>query len=276
MRLEIKNAVCGYGSKTVIDNISVRVKSGEILCLLGPNGVGKTTFFKTILGFLNLKSGEILLDGENVRSWSRKRFAKTIGYVPQVHTPPFPFSVLDVVVMGRTAHLGTFESPSKNDLKLAEEALQILGVGFLGDRIYTEISGGERQMVLIARALVQQPEILIMDEPTSNLDFGNQVRVLEQINSLVQRGMGVVMTSHFPDHAFLCSGKVALMKRNNEFLFGNAEEVITEENLYSAYGVHVKIAGVYNQAGECIKTCIPMLNNGLVGRSNYDYRENAV
>ena len=262
MILEIKNAVCGYGAEAVTGSISLRVESGELLCLLGPNGVGKTTFFKTVLGFLKPHGGEIALNGLDIRRWRRKKLAKAIGYVPQAHTPPFPFSVLDVVVMGRTAHLGAFESPSKKDAALAEEALDTMGVGSLRDRTYTELSGGERQLVLIARAFVQQPEILVMDEPTSNLDFGNQIRVLEQVNRLVRRGMGVIMTTHFPDHAFLCPGKAALMKRNNEFLFGSAEEIVTEENLRSAYGVDVKIAGVLNDSGEYIRTCIPMLERG--------------
>ncbi|MCI1945713.1 ABC transporter ATP-binding protein [Clostridium luticellarii] len=261
MKLEIKNAICGYGSKTVIKGISVKVKSGEILCLLGPNGVGKTTFFKTILGFLKLQGGEIILDGENIRNWSKKRLAKAIGYVPQAHTPPFPFSVLDVVIMGRSAHLGTFASPSKNDVAIAEESLETLGISFLKNKIYTEISGGERQMVLIARALTQQPHILIMDEPTSNLDFGNQIRVLERINSLVKKGMGVIMTTHFPDHTFLCPSKVALMQKNNIFNVGDVNDVVTEENLKSAYGVDVKIISTVNNQGQPIKTCIPLLAN---------------
>jgi iron complex transport system ATP-binding protein len=260
MKLEIKNAVCGYGSRAVVNDISVNVESGEILCLLGPNGVGKTTFFKTILGFLKLQGGEILLNGENVRNWNRAKLAKAIGYVPQAHTPHFPFSVLDVVVMGRTAHLGTFASPSKKDIKIAENALEILSVSFLKDRIYTEISGGERQMVLIARALTQEPEILVMDEPTSNLDFGNQIRVLEQINLLAKRGIGVIMTSHFPNHAFLCSTKVALMQKNNNFIVGDVDAVITEENLRSAYGINVKITETLNEQGENIKSCVPLLS----------------
>ncbi|MHC1682775.1 MAG: ABC transporter ATP-binding protein [Clostridiaceae bacterium] len=260
MKLEIKNVVCGYGSKVVVRDISVNVESGEILCLLGPNGVGKTTFFKSILGFLKLQGGEIILDGENVQNWSKKKLAKAIGYVPQAHTPPFPFSVLDVVVMGRTAHLGTFASPSKEDVEIAEEALERLGISFLKDRIYTEISGGERQMVLIARALTQQPNILVMDEPTSNLDFGNQIRVLEQINRLSKSGLGIIMTSHFPDHAFLCSTKVALMQRENKFIVGTVDEVVTEENLKSAYGVDVKITSSIRSNGELIKSCIPLLS----------------
>jgi len=244
----------------VVEDISLKLGSGEILCLLGPNGVGKTTLFKSILGFLKLRGGEILLDGENVQAWPRKRLAKALGYVPQAHTPPFPFKVLDVVVMGRAAHLSITGSPAKEDLAIAEEALEILNVPFLKDRIYTEISGGERQLVLIARALAQQPEILVMDEPTSSLDFGNQIRVLEQIKRLAQRGIGVIMTSHFPDHAFLCSTKVALMQKNNVFTVGSVDEVVTEKNLKLAYGVDVKITHTINNRGERIRSCIPLLS----------------
>ncbi|WP_088186832.1 ABC transporter ATP-binding protein [Desulfosporosinus sp. FKA] len=259
MKLEIEHASCGYDQRDVLKDISLKLESGEILCLLGPNGVGKTTLFKTILGFLKLRGGEILLDGENIQNWPRKRLAQALGYVPQAHTPPFPFTVLDVVVMGRTAHLGMISSPSQNDLAIAEEALEILEVSHLKDRIYTEISGGERQMVLIARALAQQPKILIMDEPTSNLDFGNQIRVLEQIRRLAQRGLGVIMTSHFPDHAFLCSTKVALLQRNNTISVGSADEVVTEKNLKAAYGIDVKITESFNHKGETAKACIPLL-----------------
>lgn len=260
LKLEIRGASCGYGKRNVVEDISIKLESGEILCLLGPNGVGKTTLFKSILGFLKLQGGEILLDGQNVQTWSRKRLAKVLGYVPQAHTPPFPFEVLDVVVMGRTAHLSAAGSPSKADVAIAEEALEILDVTFLKNRIYTEISGGERQMVLIARALAQQPEILVLDEPTSNLDYGNQIRVLEQINRLARRGLGVIMTSHFPNQAFLCSTKVALLQRNNAFTIGSVDEVVTEENLKKAYGINVKITNTLNDRGESIRACIPLMN----------------
>lgn len=260
MKLEVKKACCGYGNRIVVRDISMDVGEGEILCLLGPNGVGKTTLFKTILGFLKLQGGEILLNGENINSMSKKRIAKAVGYVPQAHTPPFPFNVIDVVVMGRTAHLGMFDSPTKKDIIIAEEALENLNISYLKDRIYTEISGGERQMVLIARALTQQPEILVMDEPTSNLDFGNQIRVLEQINKLAGKGIGIIMTSHFPNHAFLCSTKVVLMKKDNEYIVGDINKVITEENLNSAYGIKVKIINTVDEKGEEFKACVPMLN----------------
>lgn len=260
MRLEVKNAICGYGTNIVVKDISMNVNSGEILCLLGPNGVGKTTFFKTILGFLKLRGGEILLDQENINNLSRKQLAKIIGYVPQAHTLPFPFKVFDVVLMGRTAHLSMFASPTKEDVRISEEAINTLKISYLKDKIYTEISGGERQMVLIARALAQQPQILIMDEPTSNLDFGNQIRVLEQINKLSKDGLAVVMTSHVPNHAFLCSTKVALMQKNNIFTVGDVDEVVTEEMLKKAYGINVKIITTINPSGDKVKACIPMIN----------------
>lgn len=260
MKLEIKNAVCGYGSKIVVDGISVKVESGEILCLLGPNGVGKTTLFKTILGFLKLMSGKITLNDDNIQNFSKRKLAMAIGYVPQAHIPSFPYKVLDVVTMGRTAHLGMFSSPSKADVKIAEEALDTLEVSFLKHRTYTELSGGERQMILIARALTQQSDILVMDEPTSNLDFGNQVKVLQQINKLAKMGIGIIMTSHFPDHAFLCSTKVALLQKNNIFTVGSVEQVVTEENLKSAYGVNVKIISSVNEKGKTIKSCVPLIS----------------
>ncbi|NLX90892.1 MAG: ABC transporter ATP-binding protein [Firmicutes bacterium] len=259
MRLEVCDAVCGYGTKKVVENISFTVQSGEILCLLGPNGVGKTTLFKSILGLIKMLGGVIKVDGENVHAWPKKKLAQTFGYVPQAHTPPFPFTVRDVVIMGRTAYLGKFASPSKVDEEIAEQALDTLGISHLADRVYTEISGGERQLVLIARALTQQPQILIMDEPTSNLDFGNQARVLGQINELAKKGLAVIMTSHFPNHVFLCSTKVALMQKNNKFSVGSVEEVVTEENLKSAYGIDVKIT---TAADDChtLRSCIPIIN----------------
>lgn len=260
MILDVNNVTCGYGSKPIVEGISLEVKNGEILCILGPNGVGKTTFFKTILGFLKLQKGEILLNGQNIDKWSRKELAKAVGYVPQAHTPPFPYSVMDTVIMGRTAHIGTFSVPSDKDIEIAEQSIERLNIGYLKNKIYTEISGGERQLVLIARALTQQPEILVMDEPTSNLDFGNQIRVLEQISMLAESGLAVIMTSHFPDHAFLCSTKVALMQREHSFIVGGVDEVVTEANLNSAYGIRVKIIETEIENGQIIKTCVPMFN----------------
>lgn len=259
MRIDVKEISCGYGNGNILEELSFTVLAGETLSVLGPNGVGKTTLFKSLLGFMKLKAGAILLDGHNMDGWSRSKLAKLIGYVPQSHTPPFPFSVLEVVMMGRTAHLGVFSSPSKADAQLAEQALEQLGIVYLRERIYTEISGGERQMVLIARALTQEPQFLVMDEPTASLDYGNQIRVLRQVNELSGRGLGVVMTTHNPDHAFLCPGKVVLLQRDQPALYGCTDEIVTEDNLRSAYGVEVNIVTLDMGTGGLLRTCVPLM-----------------
>ena len=258
MILDIKNITCGYGSKKIVENFSTTIKTGEILCLLGPNGVDKTTLFKTILVFLQPMAGTVSLDDKNLASNNKSQLAKVMGYVPQAHNPPFPFLVIDVVVMGRTAHLGPFGSPSTKDIALAYDALEKLEITNLKDRIYIELSGGERQMVLIARALVQETAFIILDEPTSNLDFGNQVRVLKQVIALSKRNIGIVMTTHFPDHAFLCQGRVVLMERNNLFTSGTAHDVLTEKSLSNAYGIGVKITDA-EVDGTILRSCSPII-----------------
>lgn len=256
MRLEIERASCGYGGKPVVDDVSLALDSGEVLCLLGANGSGKTTLFKAILGLLRLNGGRILVDGADTASWPQRRLARALAYVPQAHTPPFPFAVRDVVLMARTAHLGIFGSPSRRDTTIAEEAMDTLGVTHLAHERYTEISGGERQLVLIARALAQQSDFLIMDEPTSNLDFGNQVRVLRRVKELAGRKLGLLMTTHFPDHAFLCASQVAVLKAGKLLAMGPPQEVLTQHRLESAYGVSVRIVDV--EAG--LRVCVPEMN----------------
>lgn len=244
MTLKVEDLDCGYGKKKIITDFSMTARTGEVVCILGANGIGKTTLFKTILGHLPRLSGKIYIDQKEIQDLSEKEKAKYISYVPQAHSTPFAFKVLDVVTMGRIAHLDMFASPKKHDIDIAGHVLEELGIGYLTDRIFTEISGGERQMVLIARALAQESKFLIMDEPTSNLDFGNQVKVLNTVKRLAQKGLGIIMTTHFPDHALLCSAKVILLTKEREVIQGSAEQIITRENLFRAYGVQVHVADV--------------------------------
>jgi iron complex transport system ATP-binding protein len=240
--LVLKDLACGYGSRTVLGQVDLSVAAGDNVCLLGPNGVGKTTLFKTILGAIPTLAGRILVDGKDVRDWSRRERAKLMAYVPQAHTAPFPFAVRDVVLMGRTAHIPLTARPSRHDEGVADASLERMGVIELADRPYTEISGGERQLVLIARALAQEPRVLIMDEPSSHLDFGNQAKLLRLVRNLVADGdLAVLMSSHFPNHAFACASKVALVKDGHMVALGDPEAVLTEASLEEIYGIPVRI-----------------------------------
>ena len=256
MLLELKSVSCGYGSVPIFQNISFAVNRGETLCLLGPNGVGKTTLFKTILGLLFPLAGDIFLSGENMSAWTVQERARRIAYVPQVHTPPFPFTVHDVVVMGRAAHIGVLGIPGKKDRRIADDAIEMLGIGHLTQKIYTKISGGERQLVLLARAIAQSPELLCMDEPTASLDFGNQVLVMNRIRTLSASGITVIMTTHAPSHAFYCADMTAVMGWDGIFCVGRTNDVVTEERLEKLYGVAAKIVGYENILES--RTCVPI------------------
>jgi iron complex transport system ATP-binding protein len=254
MILSAENLGFGYHGKAVGRGVSLEIRAGEVLCLLGPNGGGKTTLMKTLLGLLAPQEGVVRLDGEDVSAWSRRRLARAVGYVPQAHAAFFPFGVLDIVLMGRSAHIGLFAAPSRADRAVAEQALATLGIAHLKDRIYTEISGGERQMVLIARALAQEPRILVMDEPTASLDFGNQLRVLNQIAALARAGIAVVFSTHDPDHVFLCGDRVALLHGGALEALGTPEAVITPQSLERLYGVQVQVVELPDHQTH---TCVP-------------------
>lgn len=254
--LAVEDLAFGYGARTVGAAVSFTLAAGEVLCLLGPNGGGKTTLFKTLLGLLPAKAGRIRLDGADLSRWPRARVARAIAYVPQAHAAFFPFTVREVVLMGRAARLRPFAGPGRTDAEAAEAALATLGIGHLAERIYTEISGGERQMVLIARALAGEPRILVMDEPTASLDFGNQTRVLEQVRRLSATGIAVVLSTHDPGHAFLCADRVALLHDGRLVALGRPEDTITPENLRRLYGVAVAVVPL---PGHGRSVCTPIL-----------------
>jgi iron complex transport system ATP-binding protein len=259
MRLEASHLDFGYSGRRVGSDVSLTLETGEVLCLLGPNGSGKTTLFKTLLGLLSAHGGKVLLDGADVAALRRDEVARFVSYVPQAHATFFPFTVREVVLMGRTAHLGVFSSPSRRDREIAQAAIDRMRLGGLADAIYTRISGGERQLVLIARALVQDARIIVMDEPTANLDFGNQVRVIEHIRSLAGTGMGVLLSTHDPDQAFVCADRVAMLHEGRLARSGTPAEVITAESLKQLYGVDVVITRVALPGGTTRPVCIPAL-----------------
>jgi iron complex transport system ATP-binding protein len=256
--LELIDVTCGYKGVPIVANISFTLKPGEVVCILGANGIGKTTLFKTILGSLPVLGGRILLCGKDMRGLSVRHIARKLGYVPQIHTPPFPYTVHHVVTTGRTAHLSVFSAPSPADDELAVSSLDRLGIAHLRDRIYTELSGGERQLVLVARALTQQPNILIMDEPTSNLDFGNQLRTLRLIRSLAELGLAVLLTAHYPEHVLNCATKVVVLYGKNRFDVGPPEDIVTRDTLSALYNVDTDICRMEQPSKHAV-VCIPWI-----------------
>ena len=261
MVLDVKNISFSYNDKLIFENISFSVDKGDVLCILGPNGTGKTTLIKCINGLQEVGGGEILINGDNIKTLSFSEISHSIGYIPQAHTPVFPFTVLDVVLMGRAPYLNITETPKEEDYKIALDALKTLGIEYLKDKDYTNLSGGERQLVFIARVLCQKPEILILDEPTAHLDFGNQIKLLEIIDNLAKSGLSIIMSSHFPDHAFLASNKVAILKDKHFIDFGTPNDVITEDNLKKAYSIDVKLIDLDDER----KICVPLKTNLKLG-----------
>ena len=202
MSIEVKNLRFCYGARPVIGDVSFTAEKGELLAVLGPNGVGKSTLFRCLLGFLKPVSGEILVDGKELGAYSRRELAKKIAYIPQSHTPAFDHTVLDSVLMGMTAQLGVFEQPGQAQREKALQMLRALGIEKLSSRGCMKISGGERQLMLLARALVQDASMLIMDEPTANLDYGNSCRVMERVKKLGQNGYTIFFPRTTPIRRF--------------------------------------------------------------------------
>ena len=254
-RLRIEDLSYGYPGNVVGRHVSFSVGVGEVLCLLGRNGEGKSTLFKTILGLLPPRAGVVRVDGGLTTGWSVRRRALTFGYVPQTGGGAFPFTVAELVLMGRTAHRGPFSAPSIADRRAADEAIATLGIGHLAQREWLRVSGGERQLALVARALAQEPRILVLDEPTASLDFGNQVRVLEAIRSLAEsRGLTVLLSTHHPEQAFACADRVAVLAGGELLEIGPPVEVITSDTLRRCYTVEVAVLPVAN---DCHRVCVP-------------------
>jgi len=257
MKLEVKKLTCGYGKNSVFSGIDIEVESGELLCLLGPNGVGKTTLFKTVLGLLEPLAGNILVNGKDIHDMQVRERARLLSYVPQSSNIVFPFTAYEVVLMGRSPWIYITGHPGKEDRKIAMEAMDILSISHLKSKEYSRMSGGEKQLVLIARAICQQSKFLILDEPTSSLDFGNQSVVLDEVRNLRELGVGVIMTTHNPNHVFHLGGSTLLMGKDNSIRKGKPCEVLTEESIQDVFGVSSRIVHEYSSRGR-ISYCVPV------------------
>jgi len=253
--IKIENASFEYDGSPVFENINLELKRGEILCLFGPNGCGKTTLIDNILGHLRLKTGTILIEGKDQQSYSRRDLAKKVAYVPQIHEKTFPYKVIEVVVMGRTPYCYGLSSPDEDDYAIAENALETAGISHLKNRIYTRLSGGETQLVILARALAQESPVIIMDEPASHLDFRHELMLLETVAGLVaSKGLSIIMSTHSPNHAFYFENKniparVALMNEKRIIASGTPGEIFSEKRMRDVFNIDSRVISDQSATG---------------------------
>lgn len=247
MILQVQHLNFSYDGVPALRDVSFEVAPGSVLCVMGPNGSGKSTLIDTILGLHDPDSGTILLNGQDLRSLDRKSIARLAAYVPQNHAVTFPFTVREAVLMGRTAYLSPFGSPTQEDLIRCEEAMRQAGIEVLADRPYNTISGGELRLVLLARALCQDAPLILMDEPTAHLDYRNELMLLDTVCALSrEHGITMVIATHAPQQAFYLKGKhidiqTMFLKKGSVAAFGTPETCITTELIRDVYGIEAKI-----------------------------------
>ncbi|MDO4267141.1 MAG: ABC transporter ATP-binding protein [Eubacteriales bacterium] len=259
MILEVKNGSFGYPKQELIlNNINLTLNEGKILAILGPNGIGKTTLLKCMVGLLPWRSGKSLLCGTDIAAMTPRQIWSVISYIPQSHTFAFSFTGLEMVMLGRSSHLGAFEQPGAKETKMAQDIMERIGISHLADKDCNRMSGGELQMVLIARALINEPKLIILDEPETGLDFHNQILVLDMIERLAhQEGICAVMNTHYPTNALSISDEAFMMNRSGDFIFGRTEEVLTEEHISRSFDVNVVVSQLPYE-NRIIKSIIPV------------------
>ena len=244
--LEVNDLSFSYGGRLILSDISLKAEKGEFVSVLGCNGAGKSTLFKCILGILSAYSGTVSVDGQNTRTLSVREIAQRIAYIPQMSASAFNYSVEDIVLMGTTAGLNSLHSPGREEKRRAEEAMERMGISDLRQRCFHHLSGGERQLTVIARALAQQAKILLFDEPCSALDFGNQMRILNEAKSLSRDGYLVIQSTHDPEKAYMFSDRMIALKDGSVFAQGTPGEVLTAENIRRLYGVDTKLTSIFD------------------------------
>ncbi len=260
MSLKVDNLKFSYGNHEVLKGISFEAGEGEFVSVLGSNGVGKSTLFKCILNILKPYGGSISIDGKSIADMSIESVAKEIAYIPQYHSPIFNYSVFDVVLMGTTAQMRKFSVPKEKQIKIAGEAMEILNISELKDRSYMNISGGERQMALIARAIAQQAKILVMDEPSASLDFGNKIRLMKTIKGLTKEGYTVIQSTHDPEQAYFYSNKIVAMHDGRVVNYGYPDEVVNSETISLLYGMDIDVINVEWRVVSCVPKDLHRIN----------------
>ena len=250
--LEVRDLAYGFAARRVGEGVTFSLAPGETLAVLGGNGAGKTTLFRTLLGLLPPLAGTLVLDGAALAALAPPERARRLAYVPQHHVPAFGFTVLEAVLMGRASRLSTFARPGRDDYAAAQAALATLRIGALAARPVTEISGGERQLAMIARALAQQAQVLVLDEPTASLDFGNRVRVLGEIDRLRAAGMTILFSTHEPDQALAHADRALLLGRGRMLALDRVERALTPDNIERLYGTPVRLVSIDGHRYACV------------------------
>jgi iron complex transport system ATP-binding protein len=258
MTLAARNLRYGFRDRVVGEGVDLELAPGEIACILGPNGSGKTTLLRTLLGLLAPLAGDVLLDGKSLAQWPVRERALRIAYVPQASESYFEFSLRETVEMGRTAHRGVFASAGARDRDHVLRALERMGLAGLAERPIHRVSGGERQLALIARALATEAPYLLMDEPAASLDFGNQALILEELTNLRGSGSAVLFSTHHPDHALRIADRAILIKAGRVMAVGAAADVLNPENLSALYGRPIDVATVTSPDGTPRRVCVPL------------------
>ena len=247
----VENLKFSYGKKEILKGIDFEINSSDIISILGPNGCGKTTLLKILLGFLKPSSGEVYFENRPIRHIKTKEFFQKVAYIPQIHDAAFAYLVKDVVLMGRMPYKSLFSNYNTEDKKIAFEALEILGIEHLQNEIYTTLSGGQKQLILIARAITQQANLFVMDEPVNGLDFGNQYKLLNKIKELSKKNLTFIKTSHHPDHVFFASKEAIFLNEGKILEKGEPNKIIREENIEKVYHIKSKIEDLHDR-----KICI--------------------
>lgn len=242
MTFEVKGGSFSYpNGRTILSNVSFSVEKGQMLAILGPNGAGKTTLLRCMLGFLKWTGGKSLLDGKDIASMNQRELFSRVAYVPQAKNTALSASVKDMVLLGRSSRYSIFGKPGSHDRAIVQDTLDALGLSALAERPCSKLSGGELQMVLIARAIASEPQIIILDEPESNLDFKNQLIVLKTLHTLTAQGISCIFNTHYPVHALRHADKALLLDKRGNICFGDTHAVITEHNMRAAFGVETVI-----------------------------------
>lgn len=258
MLFEIEALRGGYGNGDICKGISCKLDNGEILSVLGPNGCGKTTLFRLLLGLLKPSGGDIRINGHSVLNIAKKEMAKLIAYIPQHHTEIFSYTVLEIILMGRASHFSSIKNPKPIDREKAFYAMEKLQIVHLANQKYTVLSGGQRQMTLIARAICQDAKIFVMDEPGASLDYANNQIVMDTIADLAKQDYGIILSTHSPEHPFSIADKVLLMNNGKAEAFGAPETAITSRVLERVFQIEMDVVAVTDRYGKKHTFCMPV------------------